>query len=384
VARPRMTKRIALFYPLRLGNAQDFLRGIFRYARPDRPWEFSLTHGWNADRLLAWRPDGIIGHVLTADAALTFERVSVPVVETAFDFEDLPVPRVGLDDRAIGTMAAEHFLDHGFFRFVYIGEPHRAYSQRRWEGFRSRLRAAPYRAADATGVIGSHWQEGLPPVSAQARKWIQSLSGPIAIFAAHDALGLELLEAARSVGAKVPEDLAVLAVNNIDWICDLAHPPLSSIRTAAETAGFEAARLLDHLMAGGPPPASRIEFPPLGVATRRSTDVYAVTEASLAAALQFIRDHSQQNIGVHEVAEAACVSRSTLERRFRALLGRSPLQEIHRVRIERARQALIEHDWPMSRVARHAGFRDERHLTERFRAHCGEPPSSFRARFRCG
>ena len=171
-------------------------------------------------------------------------------------------------------------------------------------------------------------------------------------------------------------------MGNVEQLCDLACPPLSSIRVAAEAAGYEAARLLDRLLDGAPPPATPLQFPPLGVVTRRSTNVYAVNDDDLAAALRFIRGNAFRPIGVEDVVRAACVSRSTLERRFRAVLGRSPLDEILRVRVERVRQLLLETDWPMPRVAREAGFRDGRHLAEVFHTCIGDTPTAYRRRFR--
>jgi LacI family transcriptional regulator len=375
-------KRIALYYPLsQPSNAQGFLRGIFRYARPARPWEFCLTFGWDVRRLLEWSPDGVLGHVFSAEAAALVEQLSVPVVETAFDFAELNVPRVGLDDRAIGVMAAEYFLDLGFTRFVYLGEASRANASRRWEGFESRLHEAGQQALRVPCVLDWGWQDTLRPITKEARRWVLDLPHPCAVFVATDALALRLLEVARSVGLRVPEDLAVLGVGNIDLICDLAYPPLSSIRTAAEAAGYEAARVLDTMMQGEPPPQARIEFPPLGVVTRRSTDILAVNDPDLARALRFIRENAVRAITVDEVVAAACISRSTLERRFRLVLDRSPLDEINRVRVERARQLLVETDWPMTQVAKESGFHDGRNLSEVFHARTGDTPSAYRRRY---
>lgn len=342
-----------------------------------------MTFGWKAARLLKWKPAGVIGHVFSSEAADLLQRVRVPVVETAFDFAELNVPRVGLDDRAIGVAAAEHFLDQRYRQFVYVEQEQKAYSERRWQGFEARLAESGCAALRATGVLGARWLDTLPPVSEKTRRWILGLPRPIAAFAAYDALALELLEVARTVGLRVPEEIAVLGVGDIDWICNLAYPQLSSVRTAAEAAGFEAARLLDRLMAGEAPPAKRIEFPPLGVSARRSTDLCFVTDGDLARALRFIRDQAHAPIGVDDVVRAACVSRSTLERRFRAAMGRSPLEEIQRARIERVRVLLVESDDAVGVIAQRCGFPDGRRLSEAFRRHCGETPTGYRARFRC-
>jgi LacI family transcriptional regulator len=375
-------RRVALYYPMRPGNAQAFLRGIFHYARPAKPWEFCLTFGWDARRLVDWKPDGVIGHVLTADAAETVEQLTIPVVETAFDFPHLNAARVGLDDAAIGAMAAEHFLSLGFVHCAFVGAEEKAYAARRWEGFDARLRRAGRTAACAPRLLAPGWQDTLPPVRAEALEWLAALPRPASVFAAYDALALQVLEIAHAAGLRVPEDIAVLGVDNLDLLCDLASPPLSSIRTAAEAAGFEAARLLDRLMAGDPPPADRIELPPMGVARRRSTDICSVIDPNLGAALRFLRDNVARPIGVDDLVGAACVSRATLERRFRTALGRSPLDEIRRVRVERARELLADTDRPMAHVAEASGFSDPQHLAEVFRDLTGETPTGFRKRFR--
>jgi LacI family transcriptional regulator len=378
-------KRIALYYPFtRPSNAAGFLRGIFQYARPAKTWELCLTFGWDTRRLLDWRPDGLLGHVFSAEAAAMVEQLTVPVVETAFDFAELNVPRVGFDDRAIGAMAAVYFLDLGFTEFVYAGEVDRAHAERRWEGFQTRLLAAGQNAEVAPPFFDCGCQDALGPVTSDVHQWLRSLPRPSAVFASNDGVGLQFLEVARANGYRVPEDFAVLGVGNIDPICEMAYPQLSSIRTAAEAAGFEAARLLDRLMQGDAPPVERVEFPPLGVVARRSTDVLAVPDDDLATAMRFIRDHAVETITVDDVVEAACVSRSTLERRFRATLGRSPLDEIYRVRLKRARQFLAETDWPMAQVAKESGFHVGRRMSEVVHAHTGEAPTAYRRKTRIG
>ena len=360
---PRDTKRIALFYPWRPGNAQEFLRGIFRYARPAKPWSFCLTFGADIEKLVAWRPDGVIGHFFSPAAIDEVRRLGVPAVDTAMDHAGR-LPQVGLDDRAVGALAAEHLLDRGFRHFVFLGDQDKEFSRRTAKGFAGKLAEAGHAATTVPG----HWfrssLDELLAAPEAAAAWLGALPRPAAAFAAGDRLALQLLEAGRSGGLRVPDDLAVLGAGNVELLCSMAHPPLSSVQVAAEAAGFEAARLLDRLLHGEAAPGARIEFPPLGVVTRQSTDLLAITDAALAAALVFIREHATRNITVDDVARAAGLSRSSLERRFRDQIGRTPAREIRRVRVEVARRRLVETDWPMTRVAEDAGFRDGGHFSE--------------------
>lgn len=378
------TKRVALFYPWRPGSAQEFLRGIFRFARPARPWAFRLTVGDDLPTLLAWKPHGLIGHLFSAAAVDLVRRLDVPAVNTAMDSAATGVPQVGLDDRAIGVLAAEYLRDRGFHQFAFVGDDTKEFSRRTAEGFATRLQQAAATPTAAPRGLFRVSADTLMTPSRSAARWVRNLSGPVAVFAAGDQLALQVLEAARAAGRRVPEDLAVLGAGDNELMCSMAYPALSSVRLAAEAAGHEAARLLDRLMAGETPPATRIEFPPLGVITRRSTDVLAVADPGLADALRFIRAHARQPIGVAQVARAAGLSRSSLERRFRAVFGRAPADEIRRVRLDLARRLLVETDLPMALVAEQSGFRDSGHLSEVFREMVNVTPTRFRKQFRIG
>jgi LacI family transcriptional regulator len=180
----------------------------------------------------------------------------------------------------------------------------------------------------------------------------------------------------------VPDQIAVLGVDNDDLIQSLASPPLSSIGTATEQIGFEAAALLDRLMEKGTfkisIKTSTAKIPPTGIITRRSTDLTAVADAEVAEALRFIRQHATGPIGIEQVMQNSTVSRRQLERRFRAILGRSLLDEIRRCRIERARQLLLETDLTIPQIATASGFSSASYLTVVFGEMVGETPGHFR------
>ncbi len=239
------TRRIALFYPWRPGNAQDSLRGIFRFARPSQPWEFCLTFDHDLARLLAWRPVGIIGHFFSPAAMATIRRPRVPAVNTALDVAGGGVPQVGLDDRTVGTLAAEYLMDRGFRELAFVGDEKKKFSRRTADGFTTRLRAAGRRVLHAPGGLFQADAEALRPPSAEAQRWLRALPTPVGAFAAGDHLARQIIETARA-------------------------------------AGCAAAQLLARLLDGDAPPTTRLESPPLGVVTRQSTDVLAVTDAVLA------------------------------------------------------------------------------------------------------
>jgi LacI family transcriptional regulator len=198
-------------------------------------------------------------------------------------------------------------------------------------------------------------------------------------MACTDQLGFWLLDACRRAGVAVPEEVAVVGVENEESLCAVANPPLSSMRLNAEQAGYEAAAVLDGMMRGRKPPRQRTLLEPLGIVTRQSSDVVAIEDEELAAAVRFIREHACEGITVDDVLGAVAVSRSTLERGLRRVLGRSPNVEIRRVQLNRVQQLLIETDLPLSVIAARAGFRHLPYMCEAFKKQYGRPPGAYRA-----
>ena len=209
--------------------------------------------------------------------------------------------------------------------------------------------------------------------------WVAGLPKPIGIFACYDFRGRQVLDACRRRNIVVPEAVAVIGMDNDELLCSLANPPLSSVIPNTHRTGYEAAALLDRLMSGErfAPDAHFIE--PLGIATRQSTDVLAIEDANVARAVRFIRERACDGISVKDVLRAAPQSRRVLETRFQKLIGRTPHEEIIRVRLDRARTLLAETDLPLAVIAQRAGFAHVEYLSVVFKKHVGMPPSKFRA-----
>jgi LacI family transcriptional regulator len=180
------------------------------------------------------------------------------------------------------------------------------------------------------------------------------------------------------VGLHVPEDIAVLGVDNDDVFCELADPPLSSVALNAETAGYRAAELLDGMMKGKIRRPRRNMVEAVGVVTRRSTEVVAVKDSDVATALQFIRREQGRGISVDRVAEEVAMSRRSLEKRFRETIGRTILEEIQLVRLERAKRLLLETTYPISKVAEISGFGSTGYFIQFFQKRIGKTPRRYR------
>jgi LacI family transcriptional regulator len=373
------------------------------------PWLFRVYRGiyghsskyltrWFKD----WNPDGIICQIYDDRLAEVYRKTGKPVVELFESRAKSEFPRILPDDVATGVLGAQHFVERGFRHFAYFGAPWMLWSRERESGYRQEIERTFAARAAAAGpgdtqssfTFASYGAMGGPTVpgafgpSNERRAmamgaWLKSLPRPLALFAANDLWGHELLQAAREVGLQVPEDVAILGVDNEELLCEIAHPPLSSIRIGGEQIGRLAVTTLDHLLRRKSPPKDIPRVPPIGVVTRQSTDVLAVDDSDVAVALRHIRQHAIDGLSVKELLDAVPVNRRTLERRFVAVLGHTPLEEIRRVRLERAK-TLLQTDLPVYEVARRSGFATPEYMATSFLQITGMTPTAYRRQFTPG
>ena len=295
-------------------------------------------------------------------------QLGIPIVNVSGRLEQSPVPRVMPDNEAVGRLAARHLIDRGFRRMACItyNAGGLAFARTRNESFARTVREA-----------------GLECLSIDERRMpLANLPRPIGIFAFEDQHGVAILQRAIAEDLPVPDEVAVIGVNNDEALCRSCHPALASVDISGQKVGFEAARLLDDLLTGAAPPAGDVRIAPAGVVARGSTDSCGITDASVAAALQFIRDRATGPIDVPQVAEAAGICRRTLERRFREHLHVSIHEAIRRQQFEVARRLLAETDLKVWDIAHRCGFRDFRRFSAAFRRRFGQPPGRFRSSLR--
>ncbi|MEN6495936.1 MAG: DNA-binding transcriptional regulator [Thermoguttaceae bacterium] len=377
--------RIALLLDRSLSFVRDVLRGIRAYGASRRP-PWIIRDGpprLNViTRVQEWRPHGIIAGLVVPRVAHALMRTRKPLVDTAFALPNLDVPTVDVDHVAVGRMAAEYFLDRRFVHFGFFGSGSVCYAQVEERAFRDRLAEQGY-------TVSSCYSDFLPDAKASVLwkkstqkmvRWLRELPKPVAIFANEDTPARYLADLCGQIGLEIPDAVAILGVGNDELECRLNMPLLSSIAVPSQHIGYEAAALLDRLMAGQSAPAEPILLPPLRVVTRHSTDIMAVEDEIVQAAIQHIRRHASEPMPVVDVAGALAVGRRDLERRFRRLLDRSVLEEIHRVRIEQAAILLADTHLPVSTVARRAGFTSSRQLDGLFARLKGMTPTAFRRR----
>jgi LacI family transcriptional regulator len=364
---------------------RGLLRGIGRYAFTQGNWSMYLEERSLHERLPAWvkdwRGDGIIVRSNSRHMVQTLLKTGKPIVETDPKITEFHLPFVYTDDRATGRLAVEHFLHRGFRILAYC-----SLKRTRWSAWR---RDAFVRQAAARNVRVEVFQL---PARLENRdwwmqrdrlvQWLQGLPRPVAVLAENDVCGNRLLDACRSIRLPVPEQVAVLGVDNDPVVCDLAGPALSSIDLNVERIGYEAAALLDRLMKGRRAGKTDIRIPPFGVVDRLSTNTLAVDDEELSVALEYIRRHACEGIQVTDVCEHVLVSRRRLERKFRIRLGRSPKAEITRIQIDTARRLLAQTHLPVSQISQRTGFQTVNYFANVFRRETKFSATAYRKQFR--
>jgi LacI family transcriptional regulator len=303
----------------------------------------------------------------------------VPLVEVTDRRVDSDLPQIRSDDAAIGRLGAEHLMERGFERFGFCGFTGEAWSKRREDAFVAAV--APKQASECS-IFNTPWH-GPTAKTWEAEQssivqWLRKFEPPFAIMACNDIRGQHVIEACSKLGLAVPEQVAVLGVDNDELLCRVCSPPLSSVISNAEMVGFRAAEVLSRLMDGFTDVGGTQLIPPLGVETRQSTDVVAIDDRLIAAALQYIRENACRGLTVDEVVKNNPLSRSTLERQVRKHLGRTPQEEIRHVQIKRARELLLKTDLPAERIATLCGFEHSEYLHVVFKRITGLTIGQFR------
>lgn len=246
--------------------------------------------------------------------------------------------------------------------------------------------AALQRAGHSCDVFDVEYPGNVTPrwdsqQNAAVGEWLRRLPKPVGVMACVDMRAFQVIGAAETAGVLVPEEVALLGANNDAIRCDLSYPPLSSVAPNAFESGYRAAELLDRMMQGENPGPVDLRIEPLGVVTRPSSDVLAIHDPNVAAALRHIREQACQGLTVAQLSHHAHASRSQLERKFRRYLGRSPQAEIRRVQTTKIKELLRETDFPLKKIAAIAGFEHVEYMCVAFKRTTGHAPGAYRKKF---
>lgn len=382
-AKPRL-RRVALLIETTRSYGRNVLRGIGDYAKVYGPWLFFLPTEMPIRSIPSrdeWDGDGIVAQPHQDKRFLKeLAECGIPVVSLSGPPGAGGLHAVRANQSAVAELAIAHFRERGFQRMAYCGNP----SELKWpptgELFRS--------LAESHGHACSTYE---PAYDRQARTlrlahladWLKSLKKPVGLLAGSDPRAREVLDACQLAGLHVPEEVAVLGVNDDELFCEMANPPLSSVIHNARRIGYEAAAMLDRLMSGKKVVAD-VVVDPLGVKSRQSTDLLAIEDAEVATAVRYIRENACSGIRVEDVLDQVALSRRSLEKRFRQSLGRLPNAEIRRVQIERVKELLVSSDYKLEKIASLTGFSTAQYLAGLFHRMVNMTPGAWRQAGRAG
>jgi len=387
--KPYTRPRVALLVESSRAYGRGILSGVAKFVREHGSWSIFFqdlnlcddTPKW----LKCWQGEGIISRLENRDVLEVIQRLKLPAVYLRHVSRQVKMPSILTDNTAVSRRCFEHLRERGFRHFAFCGFNGADYSDERRDAFAEQVRQA--------GLVCHVYAEGRQTVQANTADyeglglkdgghvvdWIKRLPKPVGVMACNDMRGQHVLDACRAAGVASPEEVAVIGADNDDVICNLCDPPLSSVVPDTGRIGYEAAALLAKMMAGDKNPPLQTFIEPSGIVTRRSTEVLAMEDRQIAAAARFIREHACDGIDVSDVLAAVPLSRSTMDRRFTKIMGRSPKDEILRVRLDRVKQLLAETDFPLTLIAEKVGLEHVEHLSRVFKNRVGTTPSEFRS-----
>lgn len=372
-------KRIVLLIETSREFGRQLIMGIARYSRLHGHWFFykeQMGLKSSVPHLTSWKPDGII----MRDSLIKNELIELKI-PTIFVQHDSSIPKnlpvVKTDSPSIAKMASEHFIERGFKNFAFCGFDNYEWSNYRKHYFCKYNADAGFKTfvySSPQNLKINDWENEQSHVCF----WLNTVPKPVGILACNDDRGQHVLEVCKRLNYNVPEDVAVLGVDDDPMICELGDPPLSSIALNVESAGYEAAKLLHQMINNQKIEGHEILVSPTHIVLRQSTDILAVNDSEVAAAIRFIKENAKEKIFVSDVVKATRISRRALEQRFRETIRRSIYDEIRQVRVEMIANLLIETNLPVSQISSLFNFTDIEHISRYFKKEKGIGLREFR------
>lgn len=379
--------RIALIMPTISVNNRASIDGITAYSKEHGPWRLVLQADTARHQvepwLQRWKPDGVVARITNARMAASLRKLGVPVIDMLDESGDTGIPRVVGDDREAVRRIVDHLLDRHFRHFAFVGRHDRCFAQQRLEHVRDSIRTLQRATKHRGGAqftfaeIMLPWKS-MPHMHVELADWLRALPKPVGVIACNDVWGVQVLRVCNEFDLRVPDEIAVIGMDDDPVMCRTCMPTLSSIGTSARAIGYRAAATIHGMITRGDVPPMRTLVEPGVVRVRASTDTFAIPDADVVAAIRFLRTHACEHLKITQVAAKLGVSRRTLERDFAEHVGHSPAAEITRAQLERVRELLIATDLALPVVARRAGFFHAKTLHRLFKKQFGATLGEYR------
>ncbi len=366
--------------------AKLLLKGVAKYSKEHEPWvlckmplSYRELHGLEGvvDWAVKWNADAIIAQFYSTENVSLFKENGIIAIAQDFKSRFKEIPNITGDHYLAGKIGADYFINKGFKKFAFYGYKNIVWSEERCEGFREKLtnyglerNFFEYQNIDSENLW---FYESTPLV-----EWLKSIPKPIALMACDDNQAHHITELCKQYQIKIPEEIAVLGVDNDEAVCTLSDPPLSSINQAVEKGGYDAAELIDKLLADSNAEYKDIIVQPTHIVTRESTDIYATENRYISIVLKYIHQNSDEKICIDDVSKLVPLSRRLLEIHFKEVTGLPIYTYILNLRVNKFAEKLLESDIPIIEIALDMGFYDYKNISRLFKKIKGCSPSEYR------
>lgn len=363
---------------------RKLMRGIMKYSKGNGPWLFyrmpsNIYSGNDREEQVIkwaknWKADAIIGRWNETKASLLAE-LDIPVVLQNNRSRSNVYSNLTGDYEGTGKMAAEYFRKKFFINYAYYGVKDIIWSEERYLGFKS----------EVLKEKSNFFEYKEDPNNEEDRDkimtWLKTLPPKTALFCCDDAHALFITETCRMMGIGIPEDIAVLGVDDDDLLCDISDPPISSIQLEVEEGGYQACRLLHQRLLSKSEKPFNISIKPTGIKERLSTSVFNISDSHALNIIRYISDNYMNDISIADILANATLSRRSIEMKFKNATGQTIYQYLISMRIEHLAYLLITTDRSPSELAYEVGFRDLSNIFRTFKKYKGCTVSEYRRRF---
>ena len=377
-------KKILLLTDFSSDYSRNLLRGIVRYSKEHEPWAFFRMPQYYRELYgddgvvkwaIKWKADAIIAQLANINPT-KLNKLKVPIIIQNYKVRTNKICNITGDYIRTGVMAADFFLERGFSNFAYYGFSDMIWSRERVDGFRRRIEEAGYRVSvfNIESRKNENWSFNAVAVS----NWLLSLPKPVALFACDDYFASQITETCKIYNIAVPDEIAVLGVDNDELICSISNPPLSSIVLDVEKGGYHAARILHQLMNREIAQACDIVIPPLRIEVRKSTEKYAVNDKEVLLIIDYIKKNYTHSLLMDEIWQLLPISRRSLEKKFRKAMGVPIYQFILKYRVEQFSRTIINTNQLLVDLSMNCGFEDYKNVARVFQKYKGTTPLKYR------
>ncbi|MFT7035256.1 MAG: LacI family transcriptional regulator [Cyclobacteriaceae bacterium] len=374
--------KVALLMETSNEYARGIIKGIYGYIKEHGNWDVFLgeySRGEpNPEWILSWKGDGIIARIENKSMAELVAKCDLPTIDLSAANLIPGIPWVETDDQSIAALATKHLTECGFTNFGFAGT---GFNWSKWRRghFEEGLKQKGFQCHtfSSANYMKLNWLEQQENI----QNWLKTLPKPIGIFAGYDLMGRQIIDSCNKLGYLVPEEVAVIGVDNDPLICELCSPPLSSIIPDTYKTGYVAASLLESIVAKKELGQIAYRIKPLGVKKRRSTDTVAIDDPHISKAMHYIFENANSGtFNIDDILSFVPMSRRIFEKKFTHVIGRTPYKEMQRIRVNRIKELLKETDLSLFDIAARSGFEHVSYMSYLFKRETRMTPAIYRAR----